>query len=102
MRFSPPKSDDLPAYVRWPITAIVAVLAFPLWGTLLALVWMEKAKLRIFGPTTEWAKWFAWRPVTTSCWSDGGSRIVWMETVERRLPRYGHDCEYRLPGDLTV
>lgn len=73
---------DPPAWFGW----IMAVLLFPIWGPLVAVLWLETSGRRIkrkyLGPYVgRWQRWFAWRPVTLD---NGWGDTVWLETVERQ------------------
>lgn len=93
MRWKPIADREAPDWLMWP----VAVLTAPVWGALVAILWLEDKKREFMGPTAEWRPWFAWHPVSV-WWNDDDpkSRAIWLEWVDRR--HHWNMTEYRLPG----
>lgn len=84
MRWKSMNDRQLPNWVGYPIV----VLTFPVWGFLIAIIWLEDVKRRVMGPSSEWRPWFAWHPV----YSWDAHKTVWLEWVERRI--YWNTVEY--------
>lgn len=79
-----------------PVLAVVALAA--LWFLPLAgLFWLD-GKWRTRQAARGWHPWLAWRPVKVGEWWAKDRRWVWLETVERRVRKYGDGYDYRLPG----
>lgn len=100
MRWKPsrafgPVSGPVVIAIASPLIAIF-VVAF---GAAWCLEKLWDCKCRLLGPDRTWRKWFAWHPVETSCWSERGAEVFWLETVERT--KRGGITSFRFPGDET-
>lgn len=71
----------LPKKVGDALSVTALVLTSPVWGVLIAALWLsDKLSPRI--PSGDhWAAWFAWHPVTLD---HGFGKTVWLEVVERQ------------------
>lgn len=76
----------IPDWLGYTIAVPIAVAVLPV-AAMVGLIWVKR---QIVGPRDEWAKWFAWYPVSTG-WD--GTR--WLEYVERRAWGVMADIQYR-------
>ena len=78
----------------WALIPMFAIL----FVALVVPAWLRYQKCRYLGPYCDrWQDWFAWRPVRINKAFDADEgRWVWLERIERRLPRYSSwPTEYR-------
>jgi hypothetical protein len=81
---------DPPTVVIWCLAALTA----PVWAPLLGLIWLEREKCKLIGPSKDWGPWFAWHPVEV--WPrDGEPHSVWLEWIERRAGTMSSATDYR-------
>lgn len=85
MRWKPLVDRKPPAVLVWALAAITS----PVWAGLVTLIWLERKKQELIGPTDTWRNWFAWHPVHV--WED--ERTVWLEWIQRR--RHWGETDYR-------
>lgn len=76
----------------WPVMVVLA----PVWVSMVAVIyvsfridWVWRAIAQRFAHPAEAHRWFAWRPVQMSAWSDHSYEWRWMETIWRGRDRWG-------------
>lgn len=75
--------SPLPKPVAWTIGVVSAVVTFPIWGPLIAMVWLSVKLERLLDPPG-WRKVFALWPVECDPWPGHGyAGWVWLEIVWR-------------------
>ena len=76
----------------WPVAVVLSPIWVPLGAFVIACVkleeWSRRIERRCRHPS-EPHKWFAWRPVQMSCWSDHNGEWRWLETVWRGRDKFG-------------
>lgn len=83
----------LAAPVVIPVAALCSVILMPA----ALLIWLD-GKRRARQAAKGWHPWLAWHPVKAGEWWENDRRWVWLETIDRRVRRYGDGYDYRLPG----
>ena len=83
MRWGQP-SEKTQLWLASPLLVLFSP-AFLIFAAVIAVViYAEKAKRWLVGPSKDWRWWFAWYPVRPGTWPDQG-RWIWLERVERRV-----------------
>jgi hypothetical protein len=83
-----------------PVVVPIIIVAAPALLVAVGCAWLQEKLTKPFRPTTEWAPWYAWRPICINDWFCADEkRWVWLEAIERR----GHHnwTEYRTIGRDT-
>lgn len=77
MRWKTLEGRELPSWIG----CLLAPVFFAVFSPLLLLIFIDRLKRKLIGPTSEWSRWFAWHPVRGD---RGFGDSVWLEWVERR------------------
>lgn len=87
MKWTPP-SERTQFWLFSPIIIPAALLCAPAFLVVGGFSLLGERVRRLFGPTAEWSRWYAWRPVRVNDWFDPcEGQWIWLEAVERRLDR---------------